>query len=306
MEAVEEALDFREVDMSVSYTGRLVNVAQVDLDKGKTKEAGEALQAVADGLVFFDTTLIDPVALAVQSIWMSKQDYAGKDTKTAKIRLRKAKSALQDVAKNGSEKQKESAKRMIAAIDAANIVAADDKMGPTFDALLQESRNLVGQPRVADTKQAASKEKTDKDANEAFIRAADQINLAEMKLGKVAEGHAASSIVKKFGERTVRDHSLMNKELRKITTKKGIALGEKLDPKHQELMEELSKLKGAAFDQAYTKDMVAGHEAAIKQFEIEIKTGRDADVKAWAEKCLPTLREHLKLAQAAVEDVKKK
>ena len=71
-------------------------------------------------------------------------------------------------------------------------------------------------------------------------------------------------------------------------------------------MEELSKLKGAAFDQAYTKDMVAGHEAAIKQFEIEIKTGRDADVKAWAEKCLPTLREHLKLAQAAVEDVKKK
>ena len=34
--------------------------------------------------------------------------------------------------------------------------------------------------------------------------------------------------------------------------------------------------------------------------------GRDADVKAWAEKCLPILREHLKLAQAAVEDVKKK
>jgi hypothetical protein len=29
-------------------------------------------------------------------------------------------------------------------------------------------------------------------------------------------------------------------------------------------------------------------------------------VKAWAEKCLPTLREHLKLAQAAVKDVKGK
>ncbi len=43
-----------------------------------------------------------------------------------------------------------------------------------------------------------------------------------------------------------------------------------------------------------------------RSFESEIKTGRDADVKAWAEKCLPILREHLKLAQAAVEDVKKK
>ena len=67
-------------------------------------------------------------------------------------------------------------------------------------------------------------------------------------------------------------------------------------------MDELSKLKGAEFDQAYTKDMVAGHESAIKQFEIEIKNGRDADVKAWAEKCLPTLREHLKLAREAVKD----
>ena len=73
LEAVEEALDFREVDLSVSYTGRLVKVAQADLDKGKTKEAGDALQAVADGLVFFDTTLIDPVDLAVRSIWMAKQ-----------------------------------------------------------------------------------------------------------------------------------------------------------------------------------------------------------------------------------------
>ena len=49
--------------------------------------------------------------------------------------------------------------------------------------------------------------------------------------------------------------------------------------------------------------MVAGHEKAIQLFENEAKNGRDADVKAWAEKCLPTLREHLKLAQAAVKDV---
>ena len=163
-----------------------------------------------------------------------------------------------------------------------------------------------GSPAGRRHKTTGQQRKNDKIANEAFIRAADQINLAEMKLGKVAGDHAASEVVKKFGERTVLDHSLMNKELRKITTKQGIASREKLDAKHQELLEELSKLKGAAFDQAYTKDMVAGHEAAIKLFEFEANNGRDADVKAWAEKCLPTLREHLKLAQAAVENVKKK
>ena len=44
-----------------------------------------------------------------------------------------------------------------------------------------------------------------------------------MKLGKFAEEHAASNVVKKFGERVVRDHSLMNKELREITSKKGLS-----------------------------------------------------------------------------------
>jgi putative membrane protein len=95
----------------------------------------------------------------------------------------------------------------------------------------------------------------------------------------------------------------MNKELKEITTKKGIVLTEQLGQKHQDLLNELSKLKGSEFDKAYTKDMVSGHEKAIELFEIEAKKGMDADVKAWAEKWLPTLREHLKLAQLAIKDV---
>ena len=164
----------------------------------------------------------------------------------------------------------------------------------------------MGQPRVADPKLAASKAKTDKEATESFIRAADQINLAEMELGKVAEEKAKSDVVKSFGKKTKLDHTLMNQELRKITSQQKIVLGDTLDSNHKDLLKELSKLNGAAFDKEYTKDMVAGHKAAIKLFENEIETGRNADLKTWAEKCLPTLREHLRLAQAAVEDVKKK
>ena len=52
--------------------------------------------------------------------------------------------------------------------------------------------------------------------------------------------------------------------------------------------------------------MVSGHEKVIEQFEIEAKNRRDSDVKAWAEKWLPSLREHLRLAQDAVKDVKGK
>jgi putative membrane protein len=197
-------------------------------------------------------------------------------------------------------------------MDSEGNVAGADVFTSGDRVLIFESEGTITKIKKKDkvdvAKLPASKDKNDKDAkaSETFIRAADQINLAEMKLGKVAEEHAKSDVVKKFGVKTVLDHSLMNKELRKITTKQGIALTEKLDPKHQELLDDLSKLKEVAFDKAYTKDMVAGHEKAIELFEIEAKNGRDADVKAWAEKCLPILREHLKLAQAAVEDVKGK
>jgi len=198
-------------------------------------------------------------------------------------------------------------------MDSAGDVATADIFTSGDRVLIFESEGTITKMKHKDkaaiAKLPASKDKTDKEAkiaNEVFIRAADQINLAEMKIGKVAEENAKSDVVKKFGEKTVHDHSLMNKELRKITTSQGIKLTEKLDPKHQELLDDLTKLKEGAFDKAYTKHMVAGHEKAIELFENEAKTGRDADVKAWAEKCLPTLREHLKLAQAAVKDVKGK
>lgn len=74
--------------------------------------------------------------------------------------------------------------------------------------------------------------------------------MAEVKLGKMAQERAASDAVKKFGERMVHDHSRMNTELREIASRQQIALSDRLDPKHQRLVEQLSKLKGAAFDRA--------------------------------------------------------
>ena len=198
-------------------------------------------------------------------------------------------------------------------MDSAGDVATADIFTSGDRVLIFESEGTITKMKHKDKAAIAklpdSKDKTDKEAksaNEVFVRAADQINLADMKLGKVAEENAKSDVVKKFGAQAVTDHSHMNKELRKITTKQGIALTEKLDSKHQELLDDLTKLKEVAFDKAYTKDMVADHEKAIALFENEVKTGRDADVKAWAEKCLPTLREHLKSAHAAVNDVKGK
>jgi len=141
------------------------------------------------------------------------------------------------------------------------------------------------------------------DTDKKFLQAAAEINMAEVQLGKIAEDNAASPVIKKFGMRTLADHSAMNKELRELARKNGLTLPEKLDAKHQDMIAQLATFKGTAFDQAYSRDMVSGHEKAIQMFEAQITAGKNPDVKVLALKWLPTLREHLALARKAVKEV---
>jgi predicted outer membrane protein len=59
----------------------------------------------------------------------------------------------------------------------------------------------------------------------------------------------------------------------------------------------LESLSGADFDRAFASHMVAGHEKAIHFFANASANLQDADLKKFAEKTLPTLRDHLRMAQ---------
>jgi putative membrane protein len=61
----------------------------------------------------------------------------------------------------------------------------------------------------------------------------------------------------------------------------------------------LSTADGATFDRRYAESMgVEAHRDTIALFEKAAKSAQDRDVKAFAQKALPNLREHLKMAQA--------
>ena len=61
--------------------------------------------------------------------------------------------------------------------------------------------------------------------------------------------------------------------------------------------ERLAQLTGADFDRQFMRQMVKDHKEAVSLFESQSKNGRDEDLKALAGKMLPTLRDHLKMAQ---------
>jgi putative membrane protein len=132
-----------------------------------------------------------------------------------------------------------------------------------------------------------------------FVIDAAHANLAEVELGKLAADKASSADVKKFAQQMVDDHTKANDELKTIAQNKNITLPSAIDAKHKAVADKLSKLSGESFDRAYMQEMVNGHRMVANQFRTESKSGKDADVKAWAAKTLPTVEEHLKMAQDA-------
>ena len=92
-----------------------------------------------------------------------------------------------------------------------------------------------------------------------------------------------------------------------------LTLPKQLDQKHRDLVEQLSKLRGAAFDREYMNAMVPGHEEVAAK--LRAKTGMPATPDArgsqsvgtsgargdqltqWAAKSLPTVQHHLEEAK---------
>jgi putative membrane protein len=144
---------------------------------------------------------------------------------------------------------------------------------------------------------AGSSAASAKGGDSEFVTKAAQGGMEEVELGQLASSNAASADVKQFGQRMVTDHGKANEELKSIAQKSGDSVPSGLSKKQESDKARLSKLNGAEFDKAYMKMMVSDHKEDVAEFEKEAKSGKDSDVKAFASKTLPTLKEHLQMAE---------
>jgi putative membrane protein len=133
--------------------------------------------------------------------------------------------------------------------------------------------------------------------DETFMINTAKAGMAEVELGKLATQNASSESVKKFGQKMVDDHSKGNDELKALAASKNVVLPSEVDAQDKSMKDKLAAMKGEAFDREYMTMMVAGHRKVADSFRTEATSGQDADLKAWVTKTLPTIEEHLKLAQ---------
>jgi putative membrane protein len=136
-----------------------------------------------------------------------------------------------------------------------------------------------------------------------FAKKAAGDGMAEVMLGTLAKQNAENDQVKEFGQRMVDDHSKANDKLKSIAETKKIELPKQLPADAQQAYDELQKKKGHDFDQAYMEDMVKDHKNGVELFQKEAKDGKDQDLQKFAQETLPTLQQHLDVAQKTQEQV---
>lgn len=129
-----------------------------------------------------------------------------------------------------------------------------------------------------------------------FVDDASAKSFAEVQNGKLAVEKSQSADVKTFAQMMIEDHEAANEKLASLAKTKNLEVAddaELLDKAKSMILE----YREESFDKAYAENQVKAHEQTIRLFEDEIKTGEDAEVKAFATETLPKLKAHLEAAK---------
>ena len=130
-----------------------------------------------------------------------------------------------------------------------------------------------------------------------FLQKALRGDNSEIMLGRLAADQARNPAVRDFGNTLVNDHRLARDEIRQLGEQFGIGDSREVSPEAREEREKLSGLRGRDFDREFVRYMVDDHRKDIGDFREEAQE-RHGPVSALAERQLPTLRQHLRMAIA--------
>lgn len=131
-----------------------------------------------------------------------------------------------------------------------------------------------------------------------FLREASESGMLEVQASQLAIQKAEHPDVKRYAEKMITEHTIIDQELKTLATDKGFQLPIQVEGGKQSLMEELRQLEGAGFDEEYVDEVaIDAHEDAVELFEDAAEDADDADIKAFASKHVPGLKKHLEMGR---------
>jgi putative membrane protein len=131
-----------------------------------------------------------------------------------------------------------------------------------------------------------------------FIEEAANSGMFEVQVSQLAAAKATDPNVKSFASMLVDHHTAANNELVKIANGRGVELPAAPKRALRRDIEKLGKKNGEEFDRDFVRNVgIKAHEKDIKTFQKASKDVKDPELKAFVDKTLPKLQEHLAAAQ---------
>ncbi|WP_439881029.1 DUF4142 domain-containing protein [Pontibacter sp. MBLB2868] len=136
-----------------------------------------------------------------------------------------------------------------------------------------------------------------------FAAEAASSNMLQIQLSEAALERGVSPEVKDFAQEMVKDHRQMMDELQDLASKTQLVLPETLGNAHQKVYTEITDKQGIAFDVAYIREMVDQHKNLLDRYEDISENGNSMELKQFASKQLPIIRQHLEMAERMEEKI---
>lgn len=136
-----------------------------------------------------------------------------------------------------------------------------------------------------------------------FVAEAASANMLQVQLAALAEGQAVSPEVKNLAQRIAADHGHMTDELQNMASQSNFVLPAELGAAHQKSYDNVANRSGLSFDLSYIKTIVQEHQDLLKRHEDLAENGHTMEVKQYASRQIPLLRQHLQMAEALEEKV---
>jgi putative membrane protein len=165
----------------------------------------------------------------------------------------------------------------------ASTALAQAPSGPHFPTAPGLSRSANGQLRKAE---------------QIFVNEAERINLAEIRFGQLALQKGSTPQIRQLAQTMIDDYKLAHGRLQQVAASEGLMLPKQLSPEQQATYQQLLKLKGSDFDDAYLDQLQSDQVMTSSLYEDEAQNGRDPQLRAFAQSTLPSLQRHQQLELA--------
>ncbi len=125
-----------------------------------------------------------------------------------------------------------------------------------------------------------------------FVEATAADLLMDVELGRLAARRATRLPLRELGQAIEGASLRSHVELKAIAAQKKLELPVEPRPEQKTTIAELATMSGKAFDDAFLRAMAGARAEALDLYTREADSWGDPDVKAWAEKTIPVLKEH--------------